>query len=256
VNADDADVSITLVSELDELRALAAFFDALWQRTTPALPPELFRALTHAGNYAASATHQGRLVGGLAGFLGWHGEELVLHSHILGVAPDIQHRGVGAALKLHQRWWAREHGLGLILWTFDPLVRRNARFNLRRLGVMTIAYLPDFYGPMHDSFNADAPTDRLLVAWPTTPDLAPGREPPGSAETVLDCDVRGLPVTRPLGASRVRCVTPPDIVTLRRQDPQSALAWNLALRETLGGALSEGYEVEGLDDEGAYVLSR
>ncbi len=233
--SDDADVSIGLISELDELRAVAAFFDDLWQRTTPALPPELFRALTHAGNYAASATHEGRLVGGLAGFLGWHEGRITLHSHILGVARDMQGRGVGAALKLHQRWWARERGLATITWTFDPLVRRNARFNLSRLGVRAVAYLPDFYGPMDDSFNAGVPTDRLLVSWPTTP-----RDPDQPAEA----------------SSRIRCPTPPDILALRRSDPAAALAWGLELRRTLGEAMAAGYAVEGLDAEGSYRLRR
>jgi predicted GNAT superfamily acetyltransferase len=239
LSADDADVTIGLVSELDELRAVAALFDALWQRTTPAMPPELFRALTHAGNYAAAATSEGRLVGGLVGFLGWHEGEPTLHSHILGVVPELQGRGVGAALKLHQRGWARERGLATITWTFDPLVRRNARFNLSRLGARAVAYLPDFYGPMEDTFNAGVPTDRLLVEWPTTPHPAP--EPPAQAETQ---------------AERISCPTPPDIVALRRSDPEAARDWGARVRERLGGAMAAGYEVEGLDDDGAYVLRR
>lgn len=257
MNADDADVSITLAEDLDDLRALGAFFDGLWRRSTPAIPLELFRALTHAGNYAALATYAGRLVGGLSGFLGWHAHRPMLHSHILGVAPEMQGRGVGAALKLHQRWWAHERGLDTITWTFDPLVRRNARFNLGRLGATAVAYLPDFYGAMHDSFNADAPTDRLLVEWPTSPDAPGAGDPPsGAAAVALSGDDLGLPVIGTLDAPRIRCATPPDIVALRHSDPEAALAWSLALRATLGDALGAGYRVEGMNADGAYVLAR
>ncbi len=163
---------IALPSTLDELRALSAFFDELWGRRTPALPLELLRALTAAGNYTAAAYEGEQLVGGLAGFLGRHGAEPILHSHILGVAVPAQRRGVGLALKQHQRAWARDRGIATITWTFDPLVARNARFNLQRLGARATAYLPDFYGPMDDGFNASSPTDRLLArppACPTTP---------------------------------------------------------------------------------------
>lgn len=248
---------IALAGDLDELRALAAFFDALWQRPTPAIPLELFRALTHAGNYAAAATHDGRLVGGLTGFLGWHAGRATLHSHILGVAPEFQRHGIGVALKRHQRTWARQRGLDTITWTFDPLVRRNARFNLGRLGVSAVAYLPDFYGPMNDGFNADAPTDRLLVAWATGSDEeAPPPLPEGAAEAALGGDERGMPIVGSLGAARIRCATPRDIVGLRHSDPEAALAWSLALRATLGDALAMGYHLEGMDADGAYVLRR
>ena len=37
-------------------------------------------------------------------------------------------------MKLHQRAWAAASGLTWITWTFDPLVRRNAWFNIEVLG--------------------------------------------------------------------------------------------------------------------------
>ena len=33
-------------------------------------------------------------------------------------------------------------------WTYDPLIRRNARLNLVRLGAEVVAFLPDFYGEL------------------------------------------------------------------------------------------------------------
>ena len=46
---------------------------------------------------------------------------------------------------------------------FDPLVRRNARLNLVRLGADVTDYLPDFYGAMDDAVNAGDRSDRLLA---------------------------------------------------------------------------------------------
>jgi predicted GNAT superfamily acetyltransferase len=166
--------------------------------------------------------------------------------------PGLQGRGVGAALKYHQRVWARDRGVGVITWTFDPLVRRNARFNLQRLGVRALAYLPDFYGHMADGFNADSPTDRLLVAWPTAPDAPPPAVE--GAPHALAVDADGRPVVTELGAPRLACATPEDIVGLRRSNPALARSWSEALRRTLGDALAQGYRVEGLDASGAYVL--
>jgi len=242
---------IAELSELADLAALSRFVDALWQRSTPALPLELLRALTSAGNYTAAATLDGELVGGLTGFLGRHGGATILHSHILGVAPGMQRRGVGRALKEHQRAWARRRDIASITWTFDPLVARNARFNLVHLGARPTAYLPDFYGPMDDGFNASSPTDRLLVAWPTVPVAAVAV--PQGARAVLDVD-GDVPVVRDLAGGLRRCRLPADIVTLRRSDPARAAAWSDALRATLGAAMAAGDEVVGLDDDGAYVL--
>lgn len=247
---------ITLPSTLDELRALSAFFDQLWGRRTPALPLELLRALTAAGNYTAAAYTGEQLVGGLSGFLGRHGAQTILHSHILGVAVPAQRRGVGLALKHHQRAWARDLGIATITWTFDPLVARNARFNLRRLGARATAYLPDFYGPMDDGFNASSPTDRLLVSWDTR-EAAPAAAAavqPGEAVWALRAGDHGEPVTGPWGAS-LRVQVPSDVVALRRDDPELARSWSLAVRATLGAALEDGYTVEGVDADGVYVLA-
>ena len=61
-----------------------------------------------------------------------------------------------------------------IVWTFDPLVRRNALFNLARLGARTTRYEVDFYGPVRDAINGEDDTDRLVVEWATSGDEGAG----------------------------------------------------------------------------------
>ena len=98
-----------------------------------------------------------------------------MHSHITGVLPGTAGRGVGAALKWHQRQWALERGLSRITWTYDPLIARNSYFNLARLGARPDTYFVDFYGLMNDGPNRGQPTDRMQVVW----DL--------SAQPTLEC---------------------------------------------------------------------
>ena len=80
-------------------------------------------------------------------------------------------RSVGFALKVHQRAWALQHDATEIAWTYDPLIRRNAYFNLVKLGAWPAEYLPNFYGGMHDQINGGGDTDRVLVT------LGPARPP-------------------------------------------------------------------------------
>ena len=78
-------------------------------------------------------------------------------------------------MKLHQQQWALDRGIEWIVWTFDPLVQRNAWFNIAILGAEVHEYLPYFYGTMTDAINAGDDSDRLLMAWSTAtdPDAGP-----------------------------------------------------------------------------------
>ncbi len=88
-----------------------------------------------------------------------------LHSHMLAVAPAYQNRGLGFALKLVQREDARSRGIQVIRWTFDPLMAKNAYFNLHRLGATARMYIRDFYGRLGSALQGGLPTDRLLAEW-------------------------------------------------------------------------------------------
>ncbi len=91
-----------------------------------------------------------------------------LHSHMLAVSPRYQNQGLGLALKLAQRDDARARGIDRMRWTFDPLVAKNAYFNLHRLGATASRYLPDFYGQLDSALQGGLPSDRLLAEWDLT----------------------------------------------------------------------------------------
>jgi predicted GNAT superfamily acetyltransferase len=215
-----------------DLQQLASVFDEIWGTTCPVVRVELLRAVQHAGGYLSVAEDGGRFVGGSFGVLGHHAGEPALHSHVTGVLPSVRHTGLGRALKLHQRAWAADQGLAWIVWTFDPLVRRNAWFNLSVLGARVDEYLVDFYGPIEDAVNANDETDRLLVAWPV------GDTP----EPTTSAPITAVP-------------TPEDIVSLRSEDPAAAAMWRKRLRAELGDRLAAGDRVVGFSRDGEYVVA-
>jgi predicted GNAT superfamily acetyltransferase len=261
-SADRAGVSIRGLTDHPQMGTASELLGQIWGLVDPRdhLEPSLLVAMEHAGNYVSGAFEDGEMVGASVGFfavpLG-----TTLHSHITGVVPRIAGAGVGTALKLHQRAWCLARGITTITWTYDPLVARNAAFNLSRLGVRVEEYLVDFYGPMSDARNRDQPTDRLMVAWP----LADSRPEPLDKDgrqhhVALGSSAGGAPEagTPPPGTAR-RCTVrvPSDIESLRAADADLATRWRYAVRTAMRSLLGEGWMVVGFDRTNAdYVLER
>lgn len=240
-------MEIRELREMAEFAELYRFFDGIWhpEPSNPPVTVELMKVFSHAGSYVAGAFEGGRIVGGSVGILA---RDNALHSHVTGAEIG---RGIGLALKRHQRDWALARGLTKITWTFDPLVRRNARFNLVKLGALPEEYLERFYGTMYDAINEGDESDRLLTVWR----LTERPEPYTLGESVAGLAERdGAPVVGPAGGPVVLVGTPGDIETLRREDPGAGKAWRLAMREVLGGLMRDGAEVVGFTDRGEYVL--
>jgi predicted GNAT superfamily acetyltransferase len=151
-------------------------------------------------------------------------------------------------------------------WTTDPLVRRNAYFNLAKLGAEAPEYLVNFYGEMRDGINAGDESDRLLIRWR----LDSQRAEAAAAGELAELDVdrlrswntpalvavgdRGEPVETAAEARVLICQVPDDIVALRRGDAEMARRWRLAVRRALSGALGRGYVIAGATRSGWYVL--
>jgi predicted GNAT superfamily acetyltransferase len=198
----------------------------------------LLRAFAHAGSTLLAAVVDERPVGMTLGFLGWAGG-MHLHSHMTAVVPSHLSSGVGYALKLSQRAVCLREGVNEVRWTYDPLVARNARFNLVKLGAVVMAMHPSFYGEMDDIVNAGEDSDRFEVSWQLESQrvlaaLAGQPQPPADV-------VRSHPIPR-------------DYTTLSRSDPAAARAARVAAREAVLTAQKEGLVVEW--DDGAYRFTR
>jgi predicted GNAT superfamily acetyltransferase len=225
---------IRAVEDPDELRRVRDLFGQVWGAASPVVPMELLRAIGHAGGYVIGAYDDDQIVGGSVGFIGRHRGEPSLHSHVTGVLPGVRGTGLGRTMKLHQKAWAAARGLVWVTWTFDPLVRRNAWFNIGVLGAEVHEYLVNFYGPIDDAINAGDESDRLLVGW-----------------AVGD----GEPTDPPPPTGTVAVSTPADIVVLRRTDPSAATAWRRRVRRELGGPLADGAAVRGVTPDGEYLVA-
>jgi len=247
-------LEVRLLDRLAELLPVDELFVEVWGPGTERLGIELLRALSHGGGYVAGAFRGDELVGASVAFVGQH-DEPALHSHQTGVAPAAQGLGVGLALKLHQRDWALARGIDLITWTFDPLVRRNAWFNLSKLGARPDEYLVDFYGAMSDGINVGDESDRLYACWRLGRRPAPPAAAQLSAAEVILAEEDGHPVVTPSDARFVLIGTPLDIERLRRTDPAAAREWRMVLREHLGAEVAHG-SVVGFTEAGEYVVDR
>jgi predicted GNAT superfamily acetyltransferase len=226
-------VRIDEARSLDELAAMRAVFVSQWgAEGVPQL--NVLRAIQHAGGYASIALDDaGVVIGGSIGFLGRTRDgDTLLHSHITGMRPDAIDRGIGYALKQHQRTWCIERDIEVVEWTFDPMVRRNAHFNLVKLGAIATEFHPGFYGDMDDELNGGDETDRLVATW----HLRADRTPDGAGERVV--------------------AVPDEFHELRRRDPAAARAARHELRAALEGAFRDGLVATGFTAGGEYVLGR
>jgi predicted GNAT superfamily acetyltransferase len=123
---------------------------------------------------------------------------------------------------------------------------------------------------MDDLINAGDDSDRLLVHWPLAADsVMRASQGAGSgadasllrgagAAVALDIDADGLPAIRDAdpAAATVLVRVPLDIETVRRQHETVARRWRHAVRQVLGGLMSEGATVGGFDRSGWYVVDR
>ncbi|TDW30518.1 GNAT family N-acetyltransferase [Cryobacterium psychrophilum] len=195
-------------------------------------------ALDYAGNTILVALGDGRPVGAAVGFLGWSGG-LHLHSHMATVVPWRRSHGVGYALKLFQRALCLEQGVTEMRWTFDPLIRRNAHFNLVKLGAEVTTFLPDFYGRLDDAITGNDQSDRFEVRW---------RLDSGRVRRALNGD------TPPAWSGTERLALNVDFEQLRATDPEAAIRLRTDSRLLFTNAMASGLRPE-VDTDSNYVLT-
>jgi predicted GNAT superfamily acetyltransferase len=249
----------------DEMVQANNLLDTIWKSESSSshFDPALLTALSHSGNYVVGVYDGEAMVAVCVGFFATPLGN-VLHSHIAGVRADHADQGLGRALKLHQRQWCLDRGISTITWTFDPLVSRNAYFNISRLGAQGEHYFENFYGSMNDKVNVGQSSDRMVANW----SLAPG--PPIHPASI---SAEGLPVALWVGAGQEPCAAavpsdtasageqvaigvPHDIESLRKHDPALAHRWRLALRGALAARMNAGWKVTGFDKSSFYTLER
>jgi predicted GNAT superfamily acetyltransferase len=215
------------------------------------VPTSLLMVASRVGGVISGAFDDlGGLLGFIFGLTGVDKGSVVHWSHMLGVAPEAQNHGIGRHLKEHQRSEVAKLGVRTILWTFDPLVARNAHLNLNVFGVRVTDYVENMYGESTSPLHRGIGTDRFVVAWPVDDaGLAARRRDMATAVAVAGSE----------GILRVEI--PVDIAKLQASDPAAARAARTRTRSELQDALARGYAVQGFRIEkhapyGSYLLAR
>ncbi|WP_405374054.1 MULTISPECIES: GNAT family N-acetyltransferase [unclassified Microbacterium] len=216
-----------------EVEEASRVLGAVWGSPDGGMAPNLLRALEHAGNYVVGVFEGGSMIATSVAFFGAPAARS-MHSHVTGVLPGHQGRGIGRALKAHQREWAFARDVGTITWTFDPLIARNAHFNLTVLGARVTDYLVDHYGDMADDINAGDESDRLHVAWR----LAAAVPTPEPGDVVSVAEI------------------PRDIEALRVSDPAEAAGWRRRVRDAFRTEHDRGLVVGGFRSGEGYLFVR
>jgi predicted GNAT superfamily acetyltransferase len=161
-------------------------------------------------------------------------DEIFGYSHVMAVAKDYQNRGVGARLKWAQRGRALAEGRKLIKWTWDPMLARNAHFNLNRLGVIVDTYADNFYGLDYGAEQVlGLPSDRMLATWNL--DSARVRALASGASGAIDSE--------PAASIAI----PAEWSALVKQDPQRARDEQARVRAAFKKALAQGLICAGFE---------
>jgi predicted GNAT superfamily acetyltransferase len=235
-----AGVEIRLLETAAEFEQGVGLMDDAWGNGIELVAPNLMKALRLTDNYVAGAFDGGRMAAFCLAFRSM-ADPADIHSHILAVESAQLGRGIGTAFKFHQRAWAIERGIAVIEWTFDPLVARNAAFNLVRLGADVDQYLPDLYGQNDDKINRGQPSDRLMARWRLGSSKA--RAAARGERTVVpdEAAVEWVPV-------------PDDIEALRLADPAAGLEWRLRVRAAFQEAFASQRRVVGYRPGRGYAI--
>jgi len=153
------------------------------------------------------------------------------------VLLEYRDKGIGHALKIDQWNWAKKQDYSYLSWTFDPLVRRNAKLNIVKLGVDISDYYPNFYGAMPDALNEGDESDRLMVSWSTDIDEPKARQliaQPKSDDILIEI--------------------PEDIVAIRSKDQSESMKWRRQVRNQFLAAFEKNGKVVGFSTNNEYVV--
>jgi predicted GNAT superfamily acetyltransferase len=225
-------IAIRHLDTPEELDDCVALQHAIWGPTfSEAVPRTILLIAGKLGGIVAGAFEGERLIGFVFGLTGLKDGRLVHWSDMLAVDPACRDHGIGRQLKAFQRDAVVARGVTEMFWTYDPLVARNAHFNINLLGAEVVEYVPDMYGTTGSTLHGNVPTDRFVVRWRLTESPVPA------------------PQTRP-GDRRIAIPGATDAATGE---------WRARTRADFMAAFADGYRVVGFardGDQAYYTLTR
>lgn len=237
-----------LASDQDYQACLALQYETWGNAFREAVPPSILLVSQKLGGVAAGAfDERDRMLGFVFGMTGVRNGAIVHWSDMLAVRPESQNAGIGRKLKEYQRRAVAAVGATSVVWTFDPLMARNAHLNFNVFGARAIEYVPDMYGHSTGSdLHRGIGTDRFLMEWPVSDDELARQRSAAAAERLTP---------------ELRVAVPADFTSILRSDPEEAKRWRMETRSALMAALAAGmrvvgFERAGTDGHGYYLLGR
>ena len=270
-----SDVQLACIRPLSghaEYLASVALQHAVWgEDFVDTIPPAMLWAAQRTGGVASGAFGaDGELLGLVFGITGCRAGELVHWSDLLAVRPELRGRGIGRALKLHQRELLLAAGVPLVQWTFEPLESKNAWLNFR-LGIIAREYIRDVYGEGASHLHRGLGTDRLVADWQIGSERVRARlDGTGGEEAISAVSVNDVALQEGwprsgeprlgLDDHRLRLRIPASIQPLKAADPGLAREWREVTRAVFEHYLARGWVVTVLsrDDQqvSSYILER
>lgn len=245
-------ISIRDLCTLEEYVECCEIQEETWGRGfSERVPAAILRVSQKVGGVTAGAFDgNGRMVGFVFGLTGLRDGKPAHWSDMLAVRVEARGRHIGDRLKHYQRQQVQALGVEVMLWTADPLVARNAHFNINRLGARPVEYMDNMYGITGSALHGALPTDRVVYRWQLSAECCPA--PGADAEQPHDT---ALPVANPLAADGLpafehagsgdgaRVQVPHDLGAVQDQGGDVALRWRLSVRESFHTLLARGLEV-------------
>ena len=253
--APDAEPAVTIrpLTFLPEFQACVALQQRVWgDGFSEAVAVSLLQAASYIGGLVIGAySREETLVGFVFGLTGVKDGRTVHWSHLLGVLDSARNLGVGRMLKEYQRAELARRGIPEMLWTFDPLIAKNAHLNLNLLGARVVGYTPNMYGMTETPLHHSLPTDRFVVSCATS-DIGDRRSAivlAAADAPVMTLEPRPKDLRaemRDVSERTLRLELPSEFQHLVGQSPARAAEWHAAVRRHFLWALGNGYVVAGL----------
>ena len=273
---------IKILETPQEMIAVEALQQIVWPAgDIDVVPVHMLIAAIHNGGVVVGAFVDDQLVGFVYGFPGIEktpdGPRAKHCSHMLGIHPGFRDSGFGFALKRAQWQIVRHQGLDHITWTYDPLLSRNAKFNISKLGAVCNTYRRNEYGEMRDGLNAGLPSDRFQVDWWINTRRVERRlgkrvREPLKMEHYSGADFHSLYTHlhskeglirppdhfSPIEGNIVLAEIPTEFEALKAENLTLAREWRFFIQEVFEAAFSSGYLVTDFirdQDRSFYILS-
>lgn len=244
-------INIRQLTSLSELQLIPDLERKVWNMA-PIPIHQTYTALLNGG-IILGAYHHDQMIGFLYSFPGFDGKQTYLCSHMLGILPEYQVKGLGEKMKRKQAELAKQYGYAFITWTYDPLESKNAYLNIHKLGAVGATYSPDHYGDLQDELNTGLPTDRITIEWYIQQEQSNKRNQAtlDQERILLDVNEQRQPTVIKSLSNEVLekernwfVAIPQDFQTIKKENMELAKNWRYRTREMMQTLFSLGFQAK------------